>query len=168
MRQLGCSFPFFVIPSLSYSSPQKMIYQLFSIDLKTSVGMTIRTNMYSWSNRLGKAVWGLWYTLTLPSLLGPDVLLSQELAFSCLSLPVARLSAVVWWSEFMSTEDKEGISALILSNHLYSDVNGCSRDEGPVHSVLCHLVSCCHPVPKRSLTLSLSSPSGSSTECWMT
>lgn len=62
------------------------------------------------------------------------------------SLPVARQSIVVLWSGFMSTEDKEGISALILSNHLCSDVNCRSRDEGPVHSVTMPssiMKSCC-------------------------
>lgn len=63
-------------------------------------------------------------------------------------LPHCQLqgSAAVLWSDFMSTEDKEGISALILSNHLCSDVNCRFRDEGPVHSVTvpsCIMMSSC-------------------------
>lgn len=104
------------------------------------------------ANCLVKAVWGFWHALALPLFISLALLLSHLWFLHDPSLPITSTLTVVLWSDFLSAERKEGIS---LPNHLCSDVNCCSRDEGLYILWLCHLVSRSHAVSETPPTYQL-------------
>lgn len=93
-----------------------------------AVTFNISEAIYSYESR-GSSKW-FWHALALPLFISLALLLSLLWFLHDPSLPITRHSTVILWSDFLSTEDKEGISALVLPNHLCSDVNCSSRDEG--------------------------------------